>query len=679
MQDADRQCSVLEKPQSSELRNRKRAAQKTSIRAERIRLFNKFIFMEENIMVVQHNLSAMNAQRYYGINNSGLSKSLEKLSSGYAINRAGDNAAGLAVSEKMRAQISGLTQASKNAQDGISMVQTFEGALTETDSILQRMRSLAVQSANGSYQNDVDREAIQLEYDQLNDELNQIADTDFNGVVVLNGGTMADGLKAVNGEFDYSNSSRVAKQLSSSDINKLDTQGMDDGAGATSNANKLWKDLGFDRGDTNKSNDGPDSVDVTFKYDATKGTWSAASATGGADIKNLTVSTDPNNGGFQVGSANTAATPDSTDNLVNVILDGTTLVNGDTITITFNNPSVKNTAAENIGVSKTDASGLTVGKAGVNASSNLTTEVSNATIESTYGNGTDKMTADIKELFEQLNGASLKVSYANNAEDATDMALTLTDSKGGTQTANAAAGTITIGSTKFYAKVEDGVMTIGTANAAGNDVETELVKLTAAKNAAADGAAGDITYTLAVDAAKFTAASTPSAKVSEPENVVSKANSNNASTATLTYKDNITLQVGARTKDSVNFTFAYESNGLGDLKADLDCSARGLGTDALSLSSQKDANAAIDKIDNAINKVSMVRGTFGAIQNRLEHKISNLDTNNENLTAAESRIRDTEMDKEMMKFTSNQILSQAAQSMLAQANSLPQGVLQLLG
>jgi len=128
-------------------------------------------------MVVQHNISAMTANRYYGVNNKGLASSLEKLASGYAINKAGDNAAGLAVSEKMRAQIGGLTQASKNAEDGISMVQTFEGALQETDSILQRMRTLAVQSANGSYQDDVDREAMQLEFDQLNDELNQIADT----------------------------------------------------------------------------------------------------------------------------------------------------------------------------------------------------------------------------------------------------------------------------------------------------------------------------------------------------------------------------------------------------------------------------------------------------------------------------------------------------------------------
>ena len=149
-------------------------------------------------MVVQHNLTAMNANRYLGINNTKLSKSLEKLSSGYAINRAGDNAAGLAVSEKMRSQIAGMEQGVKNAQDAISMIQTFEGALTETDSILQRMKVLADQAGNGTYQNEVDRDAINLEFNQLNDELNQIADTDFNGVTALNGGVMSDGTVANN-------------------------------------------------------------------------------------------------------------------------------------------------------------------------------------------------------------------------------------------------------------------------------------------------------------------------------------------------------------------------------------------------------------------------------------------------------------------------------------------------
>ncbi|MBQ8567796.1 MAG: flagellin [Oscillospiraceae bacterium] len=349
-------------------------------------------------MVVQHNMSAINANRYFGMNNSKLAGSLEKLSSGYQINRAGDNAAGLAVSEKMRAQIGGLTQATTNAQDGISMIQTFEGALTETDAILQRMRSLAVQSANGTYDDSVDRAALQLEFDQLNDELDNIADTDFNGVIVLNGGTMS-------------------------------------GEG---------------------------------------------------------VSVDGNN---------------------NIIYNGT---------------------------------------------------------------GTASVTSG--------------------------------------------------------------------PNALGKTVSS-----------------------------------------------VSIANAYSASSAAMKYTSSITLQVGARTKDAIKFTFKYTcETGLGTkltndkygfkgLSADMNCSSKGLATTGLSIATQESANYAIDRVDYALNKVSMVRATFGSIQNRLEHKIDNLNVTNENLTSAESRIRDTDMAKEMMAFTSAQILSQASQSMLAQANSLPQNVLQLLG
>ena len=628
-------------------------------------------------MVVQHNLTAMNANRYFGINNSKLSKSLEKLSSGYAINRAGDNAAGLAVSEKMRSQIGGLTQAVKNAQDGISMVQTYEGALTETDSILQRMKTLAAQSANGTYQDDVDREAIQLEFDQLNDELDQIADTDFNGVVALNGGQMADGTKAVGGKFDYANNKRAAKQLSSSDINKLDSQGIDNGTGATSNATKLWKDLGFDRTDTNTLNNGPDSVDITFKYDATAGTWSAISATGGASIDGIKTNTAANNGGFQIGSATTMTAPTAASNLVNVVLDGTQLVNGDTITITFNNPSVKNTAIENAGVSSADYDNLTVGTTGPDKTADLTVNVVNAKIETTNNSAlTGKMTEDLKKLFDNLDGATVKTTYTAGTAAPT-YALTLKD---GTAVTDGTA--FTVGSTKFLAKSNAGVLEIGFDGTTTGTMGDKLLTLGAVQNGGTAGtdASGSITYTLAVDTANFTKASSPSASVAQPESVVSKSNSNNAATAPLTYSDHVVLQVGARTKDSVDFTFQYSSNGIGSLKANMNCSSRedGLGTKELSLLSQEDANAAIDKIDNAINKVSMVRGTFGAVQNRLEHKIDNLNVTTENLTSAESRIRDTNMAEEMMNFTKQQILSQASQSMLAQANQLPQGVLSLL-
>ena len=629
-------------------------------------------------------MNALNAYNKLNTNVAGLKKSSEKLSSGYRINRAGDDAAGLAISEKMRSQIRGLNQAKRNSQDGISMIQTFEGATQESHSILQRMKELASESANGTYQNEVDRDAIQLEFNQLNDELDQIADTDFNGVVMLNGGEMADGTKAVNNKFDYANNARTAKQLSAADINKLDTQGIDDGAGDTSNITKLWTDFGFNRlsTDANKDNDGPDSIDVTFKYDATKGTWSAVSATGGADYKGITVSANANNGGFQVGSKTTIADPDEKSNLVNVVLDGTQLVNGDTITITFNNPSVKNTAIENIGVSNADYSNLTVGAdaAATTKTANLTTEITNAAIESTNSNGTTKMNADIKELFDRLDGATFTTTYADNKAAATGLSLVMTDKNGNKHTITANT-TFKIGDTDFSVKVgDDGTLELGLGKTAGT-IDTSLVKFTAAANSATNGSSGTITYTLAVDSAKYEAAATPSANIAEPSSVVSKANSNNTATAPLTYSDHLVLQTGSRTKDSVDFTFKYSTDGMGDLKSNLNLSSRadGLNTKSLSLATQEDANAAIDKIDNAINKVSMVRATFGATQNRLEHKIENLTTNTENLTEAESTIRDTDMASEMLNYTKYNVLQQAAQSMLAQANQQPQSILQLLG
>ena len=620
-------------------------------------------------MVVNHNLPATNAYRHLGINNSKMSKSIEKLSSGLAINRAGDDAAGLAVSEKMRAQISGLNQAVKNAQDGISMIQTFEGALTETDSILQRMRTLAAQSANGTYQDDVDREAIQLEFDQLNDELNQIADTDFNGVVVLNGGQMADGLVETNGKFDYAHASRNAKQLSESDINKVDDQQFNDlsTTDGRTKADTVWASLfdGVNRTDTLSSNDGPSSADITFKYDATATDaakiWTAVDGTNGAKIDDITV-TGTANGGFtaSIGGVEFA----------NVVLDQPSLQNGDTITLTLNNPKAPIAAPTNAGAQVKEVTNFTQGT-DTNAvkadNANITVKVATTLTDA-------KMTSDVNKVLDKLNGAQVEVTYnsaaATAAGDITIGGVAVPAANGG--------ASITVDGQAMWAAYDNGKITLSTVSgtAKGEDVLTiDVTKQTSTTN----GSAGKVTYTLAIDNNTYDDSQKPSVTVKKPDGEsVSKSDSFGNSTSTLTYTDNITLQVGARTKDSVNFTFAYESNGLGELKADLDCSARGLGTDKLSLLNQKDANKAIDKIDNAINKVSMVRGSFGAMQNRLEHKVDNLNVASENLTAAESAIRDTDMAKEMMNFTKSQILSQASQAMLAQANQLPQGVLQLL-
>ena len=577
-------------------------------------------------MVVQHNMTAINANRYFGMNNTKLSKSLEKLSSGYAINRAGDNAAGLAVSEKMRAQISGINQGVKNAQDGISMVQTFEGALTETDSILQRMRTLATQSANGTYQNDVDREAIQLEYNQLNDELNQIADTDFNGVVVLNGGEMADGTKVDgNGNINYSTAVRQAQQIGT--------------AG------------GFVKAVDSANYNGTNSETVTFTANvADDGTITWEASDGALSTVTQKTGTNKATGGFEYDGAV-------------VTVDTSKVVAGDTITIEFGK--------------KSDAVGVQPGTIGYNVELGKTggdktdgaDGVTTATITLTAA--TKVTSQEIADAFNALNGLTISETYAKDAATPTAGTTTING-----VTVPGAGNTAEIGKVGDGKLVMDENMKISYVDKAGQTYE--LASVTAGKMANGATNAGTVTTTVNVGQATFTPANDKAIKLVEPDGKVSQSNSNDASTATLTYKDNITLQVGARTKDSVNFTFNYESNGLGDLKADMDCSARGLGTDKLSLATQESANAAIDKIDNALNKVSMVRGTFGAVQNRLEHKIDNLNTTSENLTSAESRIRDTNMAEEMMNFTKNQILSQASQSMLAQANQLPQGVLSLL-
>ena len=478
-------------------------------------------------MLVQHNMNALNAYNKLNTNVSGLKKSSEKLSSGYRINRAGDDAAGLAISEKMRSQIRGLGQAKRNAQDGISMIQTYEGAAQETHSILQRMKELASESANGTYDNTTDRDAIQLEFDQLNDELNQIADTDFNGRVALNGGTMADGT-VVNNKNQVATHPSITYTQNSDPAGTLTYSGrvagsLDAGANGTINV---------------------DGVSMKVKAGALDGNTTIG---GTKYTASLTVS------GGKVSGKITASTEYA--------------INKDTTSVTINGKNYR----------------VAVSKDGLKAT--------------LYdGDGTTAIT--------QIDGADIKVSGTS------------------------------IKMTQLYTVAADGTVT----NKGGKTV-------------------GQIDF----------------------NNGVSSPNAYEHGAANLTYADSITLQVGARSKDAVDFNFSYVTSGIGELKADLDISARGLGTDQLSLATQEDANAAIDKIDNAINKTSMVRATFGSIQNRMEHKIENLTTTNENLTDAESTIRDTDMASEMLNYTKYNILQQAAQSMLAQANQQPQSILQLLG
>ncbi len=466
-------------------------------------------------MIINHNLNAMNAFRQFGINNANMAKSTEKLSSGLRINRAGDDAAGLAISEKMRGQIRGLDQASRNAQDGISLIQTAEGALNETHSILQRMRELAVQSSNDT-NTDVDRKEIQKEITQLKDEIDRIANTtEFNTKKLLNG--------TVGNEANI----KTGQELKLQPVKVADSG------------------LAAD----------------TYKITAN------AAATLEADVKTNTtglVNTD-----FDMNANN---------------ISGLELGNYKLI--------VKDAAGGKFDFSLQDENGVTVASA----------------------SGVD------------FNGGKKDAELTS----ASGAKFTI---KAGTSTVQ--AGEMTFNLNAKYTNASDFTIT--------NSASTTTYSNTAGlKITSSDFEAGGLKFKMTVD----TALATGSADI---------ITSNNALTMHIGANENQTMKIDINKMDTVS-----------------------LGIKDIDVSSQSGAETAITKIQKALEQVSAERSKLGAFQNRLEHTINNLNTSSENLTASESRIRDTDMAKTVMENTKNSILAQAAQAMLAQANQQPQQVLQLL-
>ena len=431
-------------------------------------------------MVVQHNLTAMNSNRMLGITTGTQAKSTEKLSSGYKINRAADDAAGLSISEKMRKQIRGLTQASLNAEDGISAVQTAEGALNEVQDMLQRMNELAVKAANGTMSEN-DRSYIQAEVDQLVTEIDRVSTTTkFNETYLLKG-TNADGTS----------------------------------------------DLSYDTAKTN-----------------------LGSKIGGAAL------TFDENGvaTLAVGAGNAA----------------------ETVTL---------------------ATEATVSQTGAN-----TSDTANTTLSTTEAMAAGKSLAIDGVTYALYEGASDEAMDVKNYDDS-DTAKYFTNKDDFVKALEEAANKVGSGDVKNVSVDEDGNVSVEAFADLNDDLE-------------------------------------------------------------------FSLHVGADSDDPNKIEL-----GIGMM------SARGLGVNGIEVNGADDskATAAIDKIAEAIQKVSAQRSDLGAVQNRLEHTIANLDNVVENTTAAESQIRDTDMATEMVKYSNNNILAQAGQAMLAQANQANQGVLSLLG
>ena len=481
-------------------------------------------------MVVRSNIMALNANRQLGMNNSQVSKSLEKLSSGYKINRAGDDASGLAISEKMKAQIKGLETASTNSQDGISLIQTAEGALTEVHDMLNRMVELAGKAANGTIDTETDRAALQDEMNALLDEIDRIAkSTDFNGIKLLDG-SLAGGSKAA----------PKVEVVTGGNVAVADFAGVN---GVYS------KD--FDTAAT--------SDEFTVKF------------TVGGKEQSVTVKYTDN------------ATQATAANAVKAELDKKL---GEYFTISQSGNGLKFEAK---------SSDIVLTEAGENKANNNTVKVDTKPINPgvEFTNGT-LAAGDVLKI----DGKTYTIGAATNEDELI---------------------------------FEDGAALLKHLKANGYDLVTK-----------ADGK----------PAAAFA----------------------NNTVLVKTGEGGLSLQIGATGDDYNKVTVS-----VGDM------SSKGLGISNLrdtGLMSQEAASLTLDQVKNgaksAINTVSSVRAELGAMQNRLEHTINNLDVASENMQSANSQIRDTDMAKEMMEYTKKNVLTQAAQAMLAQANQQPQSILQLL-
>ena len=541
-------------------------------------------------MIVQHNMSAMNANRMLGITNSSLAKSTEKLSSGYRINRAADDAAGLSISEKMRSQIRGLNKASDNAQDGISLIQTAEGALNESHSILQRMRELSVQASNGT-ETDDDREAVQKEIEQLQDELTRISSTtEFNTMKLLDGS-----LAGPQGVSKGSNQT-IGSQISNL---KAAETGMTAGA------------------DTSGVTNDDFFAKETIKIDGAEITvdWTTLTSEEKAALKQDWTVSDSS-------KASKAAT--IMQDKINEAIDNSGL---GVAHVTVKSSVTGNAASFNI---KSGSEG-TDSKIDIDSDTNTDTVIGKtfgtvaATTGSTKYSGDD--VAATEKFYMNINGQSLVVTPA---------AVTNGDAMSAVATG-------------LQTSINNAINLYNTGRDDADQLKNVTVDVSKDGRLVVSSESGSVSFS---DFGTGEAA---------------KKLGLDASATKTAANGGMTLQIGANEGQTMNF-------GIEDMSA----AALGVDGGKVDIASQSGAQKATTTIDAAIKKVSAQRSKLGAVQNRLEHTIANLDTASENTQTSESRIRDTDMAEEMVAYSKNNILLQAGQSMLAQANQSNQGVLSLL-
>lgn len=541
-------------------------------------------------MIINNNLGALNAYKYNSMNLQQSSKAMDKLSSGLRINRAGDDAAGLAISEKMRAQVRGLNQASRNAQDGISLIQTAEGALSEIHSLLQRGRELSVQASNETY-TDMDKKNIQDEVEQVKKEVDRIANTtEFNTKKLLN----------------VQSSDQDKRTL----ISRLESSWL-------GQATKLIENqFGLKADDYNLSlnlieDDGP--------YNRLAFVQASVPASGGGLGTNLSLNIDMAD--WRAGNIDDRVIAHE---MVHAVFDRTINVGSTGVSDWFNEGSAEFIAGGDDRLLQelisAGGSASTVVGSGLQAGGPLTTRQ--------YANSY----AAVRYLNDKIQGlgkSGMKEIYSYLADDPVNRTLDQAINyvtNGLYADENAFKSDWATNGAAYIASMDltnEDVGAVGGLDADGGISRDEL-------SAVPDGALGVIGFKMVYN---------------------------------LSESDGLKFQIGANQNQSITFALTkvdIEALGINDVNV------------------QTDAEFAIGSFDAAINIVSAERSRMGAIQNRLEHSINNLSNSSELLSSSESRIRDVDMASEMMKFTKTNILSQASQAMLAQANQKPQAVLQLL-
>ena len=631
-------------------------------------------------MVVQHNMQAANANRMLGVTTSSQAKSTEKLSSGYRINRAADDAAGLSISEKMRKQIRGLDKASSNAQDGISAVQTAEGALTEVHSMLQRMNELATQASNGT-NSDTDRKAIQDEIDQLTTEIDRVAETTkFNEKYLLKG----DGT--------------TKKSTVSAHDAGLDGKLVDNGDGTSSFKLNDALSVGDKVTIAGKEYTIGKSADVA-DY-AKKGSHVPAASGDSVTSNGVTKSIVAKATKEQI----TGTTALDTAFKVSNKGDGTTgFKTGDTIT-TKDGKVWTFTGVDNA-TAPTKADTTATDKFAWMSDDDTPVFKAATSYEDLLTDGAKIKTASTQTNLKELNGVTIAENLDKNEISVIDSTkiTTLTNSisagdlvtvKGVTKEITdetpksfedikkdiqkaPAASKVQVGSKEYTLGTTTDDKTITADDLISKIKEGDKVKVGTADPVTAIGVSATADDSITVDEAYRKMTEELTAASSIGTDTAAKVKSNGDGSFTIT---NGTVE----TKGALSFSLhvGADADMTNKITVDVETmNSANLGIKGINVNDDSGiaGTYAIDAIADAISKVSSQRSALGAVQNRLEHTISNLDNVAENTTSAESAIRDTDMATEMVNYSKNNILAQAGQSMLAQANQSNQGVLSLLG